>query len=640
MQQAIKPGIMPHNRAFVMNLRLSSIIGNRNILFVTLLFISFFLPDGKQTPIDLYWAGMTIATIPFWEGKTITKPGISTIFWLLLLLSALTSTITSWSPAFSLTAWIRLVVGFIWFMRYKGVTDSEVSLMRSALSVTSIGIALITASELFFPQFGRLFPGSLLFSPAGHLPTAYIAIPLIPILYVYAFRGKRIATLGFIAAGLTIVMSGSRGAMFLFCLFLISITRRIGIYIGAIMLIGGIAIISIYPLQRTNRLSHYLTKNAITKDPRWAYIDQAAKGFISAPLLGTGPDTFHLVSKQYASSAGLIAVSAHNAWIQWMTEFGLLGAITAVGFIIYAATLLTHASKTRVSFFVSLIGTMLLSVVEQNTYHYPIVILSTVSLGIYVSRERHTRYLSQKLPIVALFVVAIFCVSWILGEIISWNIAPYRKDIMTRFLATTIKPLTTPDALLIHRMFSRDPDVAMQLHEYPRAISADPTNWSWERTYLGTLASSGDIPNLCGELRRFTTISSLDCTSNTFHTILVSGQFSDALASLVPDTGKSKFFYTLGYYFLTNGDEVTALRLWEQARDFSPNWGYYHIELASLRALHELDMKAAIPILTGCLSNPFARAGCQYYLRHLSELPPPGSLKPHIEAIPNIIDIP
>ncbi len=666
---------MPEVFGTDMNQRFVPFLTHRITVFVLLFWISLFLGDGKQTPIDLYWALATVATIPLWEGYQKPKWGLSTLLWILLLISATISSIVSWAPGLSLSALMRLGIGFIWFERAKTIQNQELFRLLDGFSRFMIAIVPFIMLVLVFPTVGSLLPPmNLLFAPAGHVPAAYIAIPLLPLVYAWARRkNTRLEWMAVGATILTILLSFSRGAYTLLGVFLIGtvpwlkkqgrVVQSISVG-GALMLAAFIMFSSLRLYSPHFPLARYLTKDHIRVDARLSYIQEAWEGWKRAPIFGTGPSSFLLVSRQFTSSPETVAVSAHNVIAQTLVEYGMVGFLLFAGIVILSAhrarTLIATKKRVallRTSFLASVLFTLALGLVEQSIDRYAVWLLLVISLGVLAQGEKRIR----RVPIgiatgLVLLCIGVYGASLLMSDTIqswspawSWRLSPYHKGRALKMLIHLPSPATSFERQLLARLFAKDAQVAAALaarspspeeakHWYLMAVTSDPTNWPLEQEYLLFLFREGDSLTLCQEVRRFTNIPALPCNDREFALIVAGGNFTEALRALATSLGKAKFLYTLGLGYLSRHDQRVAMLLWEKAKDAAPDWGYFHIELASLAASYHKDPDAAIPYLHACLANPLVRKGCQDVLAHPELLPPPGSLKAHIDAIPLFLE--
>jgi hypothetical protein len=81
----------------------------------------------------------------------------------------------------------------------------------------------------------------------------------------------------------------------------------------------------------------------------------------------------------------------------------------------------------------------------------------------------------------------------------------------------------------------------------------------------------------------------------------------------IPDTAQeflSKFYYYLGYSFLQIDPSKTRT-YWTYARDISPGWGYFHVELARLEYVYFNNSDRAKQILSDCMRYPSAFGQCR-----------------------------
>ena len=407
------------------------------------------------------------------------------------------------------------------------------------------------------------------------MPSAYIALPLLPIL---------LSPLAWWLTLAGIVVSSSRAAWALLVVYLFFARKYAALAIAA----AGVATIV---LLRPSVLTPYLTNDPIPTDARIAFAKQALLGIKTSPLIGTGPGTFFLLSKRYAQHASQVSVSSHNILLDVLSEYGVLGTLAFVALIIFVVKNASTEGLRR-PFLASVVLTLLLGLVEQSMDRAPVFLWFAISLGIISkTRPRTPRGNDRIVRMTSYAVLMILIIVWFV-------------------LAMTRTPQSPSRA----------------------AVIADPTNVSLEREYLMLLNTNPSA--LCDELRRYGDIPTFPCHQGRFGAILESESFSSALTALTPPEGKPKFFYMLGHAYLERKEYETTRLLWAKARDLAPNWGYYHVELASLLAHEFNNPEGALSVLRAC------PIGCTQYLNHIADLPTTGSLLPHIEAIPRMIDVP
>jgi len=96
-----------------------------------------------------------------------------------------------------------------------------------------------------------------------------------------------------------------------------------------------------------------------------------------------------------------------------------------------------------------------------------------------------------------------------------------------------------------------------------------------------------------------------------------------------PRQGYAKLVYAIGLRVVEK-DPLLVKRLWLLARDVSPGWSYYHVEVASLDAWGFHDSAVAKLRLERCAELKDPRVHCLYVLAHT--IPPVGSQKDSVFA--------
>ncbi len=665
-----------HDRFVMRTSRLKLLIQSRVAQFLFVFTIGLILGDGKGVAIDIYWLLITLITIPVWRLGTQKYLTITSILWTMYILTALVGSVISWNPGYSIVFTIRLLVAFVWFERFRTIRQSEVRDFILGLATLSIILLPVTFLFLLFPELGvHMPPLNLLVQPAGHLPVAYIALPLLPILYTQSKLSSRpLVRIAFWSSVITVFMSFSRGALPILAAFLLVIARSahqrfrriilatLGTLSLALLLYILVAPAKGYPYPQP--LRRFIEKDAVWNDPRIAYIQEAWSGFTRSPLLGTGPGTYYWVSQQFARTPDKISLNTENVVFQRLAEGGFAGSLPLLALIIAAifaaytaAKQSGHDAGIRLSFFISLLLTAVLGLIETNTERYAILIFSGISLSVLTAKERRLRLpYTNTITALCLCIIAIFTITWLTSDVSSFlnrpdlgfYAAPYRKDKSIQFLRMTSRPLSIQEKALITHMFPHDATIAVAMASrspttpegrswYQRAIREDPTNLIWQRDYFVALLMSHDLPLFCTELRRLTDIPELDCPPDALLSADNTNGFIQALGTLITYDGRAKFLYHLGLSYVRLGNDASAIPLWNKAKDASPNWSYYHLELASLIAHYNHDEAAAIPTLRSCLTSPAARASCEYYLHHVNTLHPPGAYARDIDAIPTVI---
>ncbi|MBI3385650.1 O-antigen ligase family protein [Candidatus Gottesmanbacteria bacterium] len=653
-------------------------LSSRVHLFFLIFGVSLFLGDGRQTGIDLYWAVVTIATTHQWKTQKnrFALPRILLVVGLMFLTTSLVSTFFSWSPGYSISAFMRIIIAVIWLIRFSRITKQEITTFMNDCSLLALFFTPIASLALLLPRFSTSLPPlNLIALPSGHLPIGYMALAVLPLVYVISRRKHNIALLSLFSTLGAILLSFSRASIALAVLFFLIMLQkhktrrsRLIVFANTTIVLAATVLLFLWIIAPPNiraypfipaSLRVYLIKNSFVDDPRFEYIRQTMEAFRLSPIIGTGPGTFALISKQLSESSALMSSYAHNIWIQTLGEYGALGALPLAIIAIYYVWL-WHREKNKPekvlirSFWQAALLIVILAVFEQSLDRYGVSIFLAVCLGIILTLTDSSRRAVNMRLLPLLLVVVIYAVSWIASDVASFRqkpllgflLAPYReiKAVDLALLAPKEK-----EQQLILRFFSRDPavdiafargakDVNDRIPWYEKAIRESPNDPFLEKNYLSLLFASGNTIALCQEFLKFSRIEELNCADEPLPTFMKSDRFRELLQILSSDDGPAKFFYGSGFNLLPQRyGEQLAILLWARARDIAPNWGYYHVELASLIAQHSNSYQAAVPTLLRCLTNKYSRFFCQFYLDHLPQLPPPGTFGKQIFAIPDIV---
>jgi O-antigen ligase len=673
--------------------KVSSIYWNpvsRITLFLFIFIISLFLGDGKQMGLDIYWPLVTLGTIPLWEGSKSknTLPWFLICLFSLLIGTSIISTLFSWSPGYSVSYVMRTLVALIWLIRFTALTKQETYDFVTICVYTSLFFAPTALIILLFPTIG-LFqtPLNLIGSANGHLAISYLALAILPLSLYLARTDKAaiIPKLAVISILSTICISFARVPMILASLFLVvslctgvlkkSVLRTV-LWCFVIVLLSIVSFVFWTSIQVpsirqqlpiSSLIRSFVLKDPIQQDARFSFIAQSVDAFRTRPIFGTGPGTFSLISRQYAPKYTLMSYDAHNAFVQIFSEYGLVGTFLLLCLLVWISNNVYRSISTtrqqhdtyreQTALLLSATLLILLSVFEQTLDRYGILLLLGALLGAsYIPHAKqkmcHYRYSILSLQIV----LALYCISWISSDIafrssntpLSFLLAPYRES-TTINLIESKTTISDWQHALMHTFHPRDPEIDIVLANatstysdkrrlYQKAILESPHNPFIERDYLYILSGAQDPNTVCREVLRYTQVSELSCGDKLFVHYINSPQFLNAAALLTSDDGLPKFLYRMGLDLVFVPNELpTSIILWARARDLAPNWGYYHVELATLIAMYNHTKYAATPTLLHCLTNPYSKALCQYTLEHINNLPLPGTYANDIAAIPVIL---
>lgn len=568
------------------------------------------------------------------------------------IIVAAVSSLVSRSPALSVFSMVRLLTGFTaCLLAGTGGTHAEA---KSERSLTMLGrFAILLSLGSIGIQFIPLPPYNSLTALNGHYPLAYLLVFLLPLVF---YPGRKVAYLDALLFVAGLLVSAARGAWIILTIYTFRMSKSALQIASGFLLLCVLSLmfwLSLLPFDQKQALLHaypplrYVLKNS-DDGLRAEYVRQTLESVRISPLLGNGPGTFELVSRAYQTAPGRFSSYPHSYPLQILSDTGVLGVITASLLFLNVVMLVRFMSPLSVS--VTL--TLLYSVFEGNLHTYSYWMLLWIIIGtLYVSRVRRRteRPAMLAVPLLALCIfTASFTASVFLEarghRTLSVAVAAYRKSSVLNALKTHL-----PDQRMVSRWYPMDPDVLTAAGRHTDALRYDPRNIAIRQAYLTVLFTEGNTDGLsetlCGTYRLLaegrTTQSCAIFSSEHFRRLLTDASiYATPLSHLQGNDGAAKFFYFLGdeYYKKTNDADGVVI-LWAMARDIAPDWGHYHLELAS--ALHyyqKNDIKAS-ETLTQCLSEKNARNGCLKLGTSLDTLLPPGSLSRDIEAIPSLLPL-
>ncbi len=618
-------------------------------IFCFFLTTSLFLGDGKQPFVDVWWALgiLTMYGVRYYQrGKfdlqTLPRPiGIA---WAVLILYYSILTPFSDSAGYSITATVRLVEAYLMYVMFVTISSERtIGLFIKGLLFVGVVATLASFVFLFVPSWTSFLPPmNLLYAAYGHNHLADL------LLFVFPIAIGNIGLLALFTIGM--LLTFARGAWiilvgYLLFLFLRKKDTRVKAIalVGAAALVVALLLLSIVSTNRTvvgifqkaPQVSRLLQKQSFLEDGRWDYWRQAIEAIKERPLFGSGPGTFYLESKRLQSRPNFYSWFAHSFPFETMVEVGL------VGFSLFFVLL--YLVFRRVNTSPLLWGTILVFMYSfyEFALDYTVVwLLVWAALGA-LTKHNIQRPAYSKIAISALMVLALFYVSSIgslgasvLGnKTIAFFLAPHNesaaKDAPSSFTVSFHKK--NPEVLFATR--ATDCEQVMALDRY---------NQNLQQKCLSALLEAGKTNRVGSALyllgktilpkALWWRLSLEDLTSDAAIKHINQKLLQDTLYSTdQKDDGYAKLMYYLGLQAI-NEDPLLTKRLWVLARDISPGWSYYHIELASLEAWIFNDITSARRRLVWCAELKDPRAHCLYVLTHA--IPSVGSQKDFIAAIP------
>ncbi len=657
-------------------------------LFLILWSISVVLPTNTEGLAEWYWAAAILALS--WITRTQLPhriPRIPYLAWILAIVSAILSSISSNSLAFSVTALVRYVEAFMLWSMFASPDRTEAKEIVTGLERAAIDIVILFVILLVLLSIG-MNPaiGTLLYGVNGHHPIAYLLPWFIPLLWQrYLFHKNGGSLLALMLAVLSLFVSASRGAMIIIGMWIatalnsypVNTRVRFGgtaILAGLLIAIGIMQWASYLPFEQKHALIRtapaiaLFIKEQPRQDPRTGFAYQAMNAMQTHWVWGYGPGTFSLASRAFQREPNTSSARAHSFVLQLVSEQGVIGSafyLFLVGFSAYAAwrTLRTRPNTPESQLALPVLLTVLYGMGEITLDYGPVFFLFWPVCGILSRARSPLTDTSRLIQTLSLFLIGTYAVSFlgsgallaknnVLGSII---MAPYNKEITLSYLAKGDRDeiyRSLPVIMFIHR---NDPDVLARIagvetdaakaaQLFARATALDPYNYQMRQAYLTRLLNHREFgafaEHVCAMTRTFSPqAADSACTyaaSTAFTELLSADGAANAVSSLQGADGLAKFYYFLGLSAARIREDTNApLLLWDIARAVAPQWGYYYMELASAQYYWHNNPTEAMAVMKKCRTHPLARAGCRD-VQSLDRLYAPGSLAPDITRIPNL----
>lgn len=667
---------------------IKSFIGNP--VFYILLVVLYLLPflDGGTSflgrsliflvPLPLFLLGLLTKSLNFGN-----LPKKIIWFWLAFLGVAVISTIFSASQLLSIPELFRLFAYFLFFVLFL--------LTARPGNMKAIFFMLLLASfALCVWSFICLLPGTakpssgmnLMYATFGHNHLADLLLLFIPFLIALFFSAKgrkRTVFWGCLTVFylLSFALTFSRGAFLvlplavLFLLFLIkpeSLVKKVGGWMLVWLPIGlftAILLLSRQPFLVEMKIvqpGNWLLKQTVKPDydaGRTEYFRQALLGFQARPIFGFGPGTFEIIAFRFQNLQAVWSNYAHNFYLQILAEEGILAFLFFISFLFFGI----RESWKRVAgnrdnpFVVGALAAILSSSLHSALdfdWHFPaiflIFLLLLANLLPFSNKERLGRSkvvgrldgLGKYGVVVLSFLVFLFGQAGIVSEYY------YAKgDYKESLIFSPWPPVRVREE--IDKIFTKRFSEGEKLAKIVLTLSKnDPSMYSW----LGDKYFNNSEPEKAAEFYR-KSIAGNPLGNLVLYKRLVEiyrksskeeekeklYQFlTGSLKNKVfkDDNSMAKFLYSIGEEYLQEGRTKEAVFLWDQAKNASSQWSYFHLELASLYySIAEKDK--AKEVLLGCLRFKYPREHCWDFISNKSEnmgLEPPGFWKEKITAIP------
>jgi O-antigen ligase len=565
----------------------------------------------------------------------------------------------------------------------------------STIVVLAAGAAAVSMVFIVVPPVYFMPLMNVLYSTYGHSHLADFLLFVLPIavFVVIEKQNQRTqTTLGVLLVGFFLTFA--RGAWMLFGLFfLIVLLRRPPKEKRALLLpsaaAAGVALVGLMVLQVFSStpwgrqlpgwISRQTKKPPIVSDVRIGYWKQAVDAIGERPWFGSGPGTFYLQSRRLQEAPNSYSWFAHSFPLEQFVEVGVVGAIPLLLFVI-ASMWWIYKKTSRDSAHGPLCrplwwGAVLVlaqSLFDFNLNYLYLWLLLWATLGILSGATRKIESNERrKLRWTRVFhwglvgFLFFYYGSWIVSKLFisagnnstkAFLVAPYQRETTLAFLAkqkAAGSQLSSVEKNLIMYFYQKDPDALLAtapLLDVPTAVRLYTTSFALDpnppdilqrhRAYLEFLIEHNKPEKIGPELRALVRASLPSFFAEQSDSIplddlsLVFSYRKETIgllySTLNRQSGFSKLFYFIGLEVVDKHPVLTK-RLWTLARDFSPQWSYFHIELASLENHIFQSNQGSLEALGVCMDHVDAGPHCSRYLKF--SLPMPGYFKKDIFSI-------
>ncbi len=634
-------------------------------IFFFFLTTSLFLGDGKQPFVDAWWALgilMMYGIRYYQRGKLDLRPlprpvGIA---WMVLILYYIILTPFSDSAGYSITATIRLIEAYLVYIIFVTVSSERAtSLFIKGLLFVGVVATLASFVFLLVPSWASFLPPmNLLYATYGHNHLADLLLPIFPLL-IAQLQHKQSKLSWFLLIFFTvgILLTFARGAwILLVCYLLFLVWRSKNITVRRVGLLVAAVIIATFLLVSFRGIP--TQKPSLLADGRWEYWRQAVEAIKERPLFGSGPGTFYLESKRLQAAPSSYSWFAHSFPLQITVETGM------AGFSLFF--ILLYLVLRRVNANPLLWGTMLVfmySFYEFTLDYISMWLLVWAALGVLI-KHNVQRPTHLKTVISALIVLALFYVSGVgsLGASVLGNktivffLAPYDANITKGLLGEreeggAVVKAATP--VIVNFFHKRDPEISFALAKalpdeeegkrryFLNSIQLDSMNTGYYKDTIEYLEKQGDKKEMVKLLVKIIKALSPSVVHDdpALLKVITEKDVVDIIFSKVgvwrqtnnPTLGLSKILYFTGLDLLTVAPDKTRL-LWRLTRDLSPEWSYFHIELASLESHAFVDNAGAAVTLRDCKKHINSAKHCGMF--KADSLPFVGSMTENIKLAP------
>jgi O-antigen ligase len=634
------------------------------LLFIAL-FFSLFLGDGKQPLVDVVMACSTLVLVIVSYFYLPEKRNIqikTLMLWLVFVLYLAVRTIFSDDVGFSIYSTIRYIEGFLfYYIFYCYSTEDTPKIFTHILLWFCVFALCLAGVTTFFPKMFVSLPlMNLLYPNYGHNHVVDILLFGFPVALLYWIHTKKtfyaLFVVFFIAGT---VFSFARAALimeavFINCVVFYFFVKKQKIkkafVVVSLVVTSFVLVFLCIPYDRIHVNGAIYPKYAKQNNfdnTRFEYWRQASVAIRERPFFGSGPGTFYLQSKRLQKQPEAYSWFAHNVVLEQLVEIGIVGTLLLF-FCIYSALrqgfqIPLFKNQIHACLVSALLLVFAVSAVDYALNYIVVWIIFWVTLAFISKPSVHDIYHFRAYKTVVLwFFTCILCCFYgfsmfqLVYSFSSVDMFIERKAVA--ILEKMSTPQLIPFILAVHK---NNPKILFAAGLYKRAMLLDPQNTQYLHTYLLTpfQQNSGDqsektlfditevlFPN---EKQIIATLLQKPPDIEQIYT----KEFIESM-SIQSTVGEyiSKLYYALGLEII-NDDPDSALLLWTIARDISPGWGHFHVELASIEYYLFKNLQKAEDILKQCQNYYYPAQQCKNAQNNIQY---PGSLKKEIQNIPLI----
>ncbi|MFH0863487.1 MAG: O-antigen ligase family protein, partial [Candidatus Gottesmanbacteria bacterium] len=590
------------------------------------------------------------------------------LFFLLL------STVFSQSLLFSIPAFFQMLAYIIWFCLFLGniTYHNHSKIVAVFILLVSLVLSIISLYYLVPAVSKPPVSMNLVYASYGHNHLANILLFSIPItlaFFLVSTQRKHLLGWGFLLLFylVTFILTFSRGAFLVLPIVALiqfkmmkpqMISHKLLTSLMIAIPIGLIVIIGIFSHSQTGleakKISPYdwLVKQVVKPEiltNRLDYWREAVMGFTDKPILGYGLGTFELVALKYQNNFTGWSNYAHNFYLQTLAESGIFALASFIIFLISVLKLIWRKETNRKDFLsVGLWGAVLASTLHSlidYDWHFPAVFLifllimaefiNCYYIPVEVADEDRSSLLAprakinpQKLKYFFLFltlIVFLFGQSQLLSEYFTQKGDFTKAILVSPWPAVRLRSLGS-------RLFSQDfTSGEKTFNRIGGIVGADGETDKWladkyfqeKNLLMASIYFRKAInENPLGNFRLYPKLGSIylslgeDQKRDELY-----DDFAQKLAKIKIrnyNDGLSKTSYKIGLELFKEGKDQETIFWWQRAHQFSPQWSYYYVELASLY-LKLGDFTSAQKTLTKCLKFSSPKIHCQEYLNRLDK---------------------